>query len=216
MRVVLVGLLVVGVAVAGVGLGTAGSDQILVTTETDGALEPGEPGAITFQITNDDTEATDALGFRLTRVPSAVEGLSFDTDGAVADDRNAVFWTEPVEPGESVQVTVRFQLADSAAPGLSVDAVVATNETSVESSARLPIATPTPTPSPTPTPTETPSPTPTETPSPTPTETQSPTPTAEDDDIPDVDEVSAADGPGLTAVTALIAVGLAILLARRE
>lgn len=205
-------LLVVSLLLAGlgsVGLGSAGSDRITLSVVSADRVAPGEPGQLTVAIRNDDTVSTEALGFRLTAVPAALERLSFETDGAVADKRNAVFWTEPVEPGESVRVTIRFRLAETAEPGVSMTAVAATNETTVESTLTVPVATPTATPSPTATPTA--SPTRTPTPTATPTLTATPSETE-----PSGAGQTDTDGPGLTAVTALIAVGFAALLARRR
>lgn len=107
----------------------AGSEAVSVSADA-ASVTVGETTTVTYTVTNEGDEATDALGFRLTDVPSGLTATAFETDGSVAEEQGAVFWVEPVDPGESVRVTVTFEAAADATAGeYAVTAEAASNET---------------------------------------------------------------------------------------
>lgn len=111
------------------GSAVAGSEAVSVSADA-ASVTAGETTTVTYTVTNEGDEATDALGFRLTDVPSDLTATAFETDGSVADEQQAVFWVEPVDPGESVTVTVTFEAAADATAGeYAVTAEAASNET---------------------------------------------------------------------------------------
>lgn len=132
-------LLVVTVLVAPVA---AGSDDVSLTVNAPGTVERSETVDVTFTIRNEASEPTDALGFKLSAVPEGFEPVSYDTGGSVAEKKRAVFWTAPVEPGDSVTVTVSFRVGDDTPGGdAPIRAIASTNQTVVESKAVVRVAT---------------------------------------------------------------------------
>lgn len=169
------------VVVAGLLAGTAlaGSDELSMSTTAPASVDSGETVTVSFTVTNEDEEPTDALGLQLRNVSAGLTVESFQTDGSVAENRNTVFWTTPVDPGESVEVLVEVRVAENGTARRTIQAVASSNQTNVSHLVSLDVNTPTATPTRTPTPTATPTETPTRTPTPTatPTATQTRTPT---------------------------------------
>lgn len=227
------------VVVTGLLAGTAlaGSDELSISTTAPESVDSGETVTVSFTVTNDDDEATDALGLQLRDVSPGLTVENFQTDGSVAENRNTVFWTEPVDPGESVEVVVELSVAESGTDQQALEVVASSNQTSVtrrvsfdvktptvtptETLTATPTRTPTPTETLTATPTRTPTSTETQTTSPSPTstvsETSSPTrsPTATATQTPP--QVTEGDTPGFTSLTAVVAVVTsAVLIVRRR
>lgn len=114
-----------------VGLSAAAA-TIEVGVDAPDRAEPGDTVEVTYELTNEGDESTDALGLNLTAVPDGVAVESIESaDGSVAERRNAVFWIDPVDPGETVRATFVISAGDDAAAG---DRLLSTEiSTSVES-----------------------------------------------------------------------------------
>lgn len=122
----------------GVGPTLAASGDISVSTSTQSEVTPSENVSVPFEVTNDGDESTNALGLRITSLPSDFAVVGIESSGAVAADRNAVFWTDPVQPGESVSAVFVVRVTDAAEPGdRAIRAMAATNETERQTTAQL-------------------------------------------------------------------------------
>jgi len=136
-RAATLGMLALVLAVA-VAPAVAASGDISVSTAAPSEVAVSETVAVEFEVTNDGAETTDALGLQVSSLPPGFAVADIESSGSVASERNAVFWTDPVEPGESVTAVVSVRVTDTAEPGdHAIRAVAATNETETQATVRL-------------------------------------------------------------------------------
>lgn len=130
-------LLVVATVLAPAAGGVAGADpggpaemqpDIELGVDAPASVEPGAEFGVTFRMTNAGDEPTDATGLRVTDYPAAVEVVEIRTDGKTAEQRDSVFWTDPLEPDETVSATYVFRLSADATDNVTIDAMAATDE----------------------------------------------------------------------------------------
>lgn len=107
-------------------VGTAAAVPIVVAVDAPGTATAGEEVEITYELTNDGDEETSALGLNVT-VPDGLEVREIRTDGAAADNRNSVFWIDPVEPDGTVTATFVLAVADDAGGEAVLEAEVASS-----------------------------------------------------------------------------------------
>lgn len=124
---VLVGSVALVVAVAAVGVVAA--VPIAVAVDAPGTATPGGEVEVTYELTNDGDEPTSALGLNVT-VPEAFETTEIRTDeGSPAERRDAVFWIDPVDPGETVSATFVVAIDDDAGGEYALEATVSSSTT---------------------------------------------------------------------------------------
>jgi len=128
---------IVFVLATGVTPAVAASGDISVSASAPSEATVSETVRVQFEVTNDGAEPTDALGLQVESLPPGFEVVGIESSGAVASERNAVFWTEPVQPGESVSAVVSVRVTEAAPGDRGIRAVAATNETETQATARL-------------------------------------------------------------------------------
>lgn len=114
--------------------GTAVAVPISVGVDAPDTVSPGESVTMTYEITNEGEESTAALGIEMHSVPTDATVESIETDtGTVAENQHAVFWIDPVDPGETVTVTYTLTFDASAAAGpQTVEAQISSDTTSID------------------------------------------------------------------------------------
>lgn len=125
----LAGVLVAIVALTVVAIPVIAA-PIAVATDSPERVGPGESFELVYELTNDGDEATGALGLNVTELPSVLEVTEIRSDqGTPAEERNAIFWIDPVDPGETVGVTFEFVIAGDAPAGeLEITAEIASDD----------------------------------------------------------------------------------------
>lgn len=130
----------VGPAAAGTAAtdrGTAAETQLSLST-SGGQTTPGGTATVTYEITNDDTEATSSLGFEMPELPDGWAIQSQSSGSATYfDGERAWAWTAPLEPGETRTVTVTLSVPGDA----SVDSYVIAGKASTAQTATTSFAT---------------------------------------------------------------------------
>lgn len=101
-----------------VAAGIVAAAPVSVSVAAPDTAAPGGEFDVTYEVVNEGDEPTDALGLNVTALPANLTVTAIETaDGSTAPNRNAVFWVEPVEPGDSVAATFVVAVDDGASLG---------------------------------------------------------------------------------------------------
>jgi hypothetical protein len=96
----------------------SGAEPSLRVSPAVERVAPGESFTVDYSVSNEGNASTTAGSLEITELPdgATVTGNTGET-GSFAPSRNTVFFVSPIEPGEAVQVELRFAVAENASTG---------------------------------------------------------------------------------------------------